>query len=104
LARCLLYLIHTSQCRERTLLGKHHLCYSGCYQFRWTDVVAFWMHTLHTMAEAAALLTMSKRTLERLIAAKEFPPPVRFTARCVRVPAADVAAYIERKLLQRGRV
>jgi len=64
------------------------------------------MHTqveLHTMPQAAALLTVSKRTLERLIAAGEFPQPVRFTSRCVRVPAADVAAYIERKLAQRGR-
>lgn len=52
------------------------------------------------MTEAARALTMSKRTLERLMAAGEFPQPVRFTSRCVRVPASDVAAYIE-KLIHR---
>lgn len=50
---------------------------------------------LLTMGQAAALLTMSKRTLERLMAAGQFPQPVRFTSRCVRVPASDVVTYVQ---------
>jgi excisionase family DNA binding protein len=57
---------------------------------------------LLTMDEAAGALTMCKRTLERLMAAGEFPQPLRFTARCVRVPASDVDAYIERQLRRRN--
>lgn len=58
---------------------------------------------LLTMTEAARALTMSKRTLERLMAAQKFPQPVRFTSRCVRVPESDVVAYLERLMGQRDR-
>lgn len=58
---------------------------------------------LLTMTEAARALTMCKRTLERLIAAGQFPQPVRFTSRCVRVPESDVVAYLERLMDQRNR-
>ena len=57
---------------------------------------------LLTMHEAAGALTMSKRTLERLMAAKEFPQPLRFTSRCVRVPASDVDAYLEKLFRRRN--
>jgi len=57
---------------------------------------------LLTMYEAAAALTMSKRTLERLMAAGEFPQPLRFTKRCVRVPASDVDAYLEKAFRRRN--
>ena len=62
--------------------------------------------TLLTMPEAAGALTMSKRTLERLMAAGEFPRPLRLTKRCVRVPASDVDAYLEKLIRRRngGRV
>jgi len=51
---------------------------------------------LLTMHEAAGALTMCKRSLERLMAAGEFPQPLRLTKRCVRVPASDVDAYLEK--------
>jgi excisionase family DNA binding protein len=56
---------------------------------------------LLTMPQAAERLTMSKRTLERLMAAHEFPQPVRFTSRMVRVLASDVDAYLVKKVTER---
>lgn len=56
---------------------------------------------LFTMREAAAGLTVSKRTLERLIAAGEFPKPVKL-GRSSRVPASDIAAYIEGLIRRRN--
>jgi excisionase family DNA binding protein len=57
-------------------------------------------HQLHTMPEAAARLRVCKRTLERLIAAKEFPAPLQIGGRRL-VPVADVVAYVERLMSQR---
>lgn len=56
---------------------------------------------LLTMTEAARALTVSKRTLERFMAAGLFPQPVRFTSRCVRVLASDVADYVEQQIRRR---
>ena len=58
-------------------------------------------HQLHTVQEAAALLRVSKRTLERLIAAREFPAPVKVGARSL-VPACDVVTFIERQIQRRA--
>lgn len=56
---------------------------------------------LLTLPQAAHTLTISKRTLERLIAAGDFPAPVKI-GRSSRVPMADLAAYLERLCLERG--
>ena len=45
-----------------------------------------------TPDEVAARFRVRRRTVERLVAAKRFPPPLHF-GRCVRFPAADVEAY-----------
>ena len=60
---------------------------------------------LLTMPEAAAALRVCKRSLERLIAAKEFPAPLQIGGRRL-VPMSDVGAYVERLLRRRngGRV
>lgn len=55
---------------------------------------------LLTLNEAARRLSVCRRTLERLIAAGEFPRPVK-VAGSTRVPVADVEAYVAR--LTRGR-
>jgi len=85
----------TSQCRkEWHVVDNHDIM--GVQPMNAGDCI------LLTMREAAGALTMSKRTLERLMAAREFPQPLRFTSRCVRVPASDVDAYIERQLRRRN--
>ena len=56
---------------------------------------------LLTLPQAARELTISKRTLERLIAAGEFPSPVRI-GRSARVPSTDLVTYLEKLLAQRG--
>ena len=56
---------------------------------------------LLTLPQAAHELSISKRTLERLIAAGEFPAPVRI-GRSARVPSTDLVAYLEKLLVQRG--
>jgi excisionase family DNA binding protein len=41
--------------------------------------------------DAAALLSVSKRTLFRLIAAKKIPQPIRYNRKLVRFRAAELA-------------
>lgn len=48
---------------------------------------------LLTLEEAASRLAISKRTLEREIAAQRFPKPLKI-GRASRVPEADVQAYV----------
>lgn len=57
---------------------------------------------LLTLPEAAAQLRVSKRTLERLIAAREFPLPLKVGARSL-VPVADLQAYLANLLQLRDR-
>lgn len=57
---------------------------------------------LLTLPEAAARLRRSRRTLERLIAAKEFPAPLKIGSGSL-IPLADVEAFIERLMAQRNR-
>lgn len=54
---------------------------------------------LITLAEAAQRLAISKRTLERLISAGQFPAPLKI-GRSSRVSTEDVATYLA-KLRQR---
>ncbi len=50
---------------------------------------------LLTLDEAAKALAISKRTLERLINAGEFPRPLKI-GRASRVLLADVTTYLQR--------
>jgi len=50
---------------------------------------------LITLKLAAELLAVSKRKLYRLIAAKEFPQPIKVGA-ASRVRVSDIEAYINR--------
>jgi excisionase family DNA binding protein len=50
---------------------------------------------LLTVKQAAEMLAISRRTLERLMAGGEFPPPMKI-GRSSRVPAQDVDAFLER--------
>jgi excisionase family DNA binding protein len=56
---------------------------------------------LVTMKQAAAALSISKRTLDRLIAGGSFPPPLKI-GRASRVSPADIATYLERLRQARG--
>jgi excisionase family DNA binding protein len=56
---------------------------------------------LFTVSEAARHLSVCRRTLERLIAAGEFPRPLK-VGRSSRVMDSDVARFLER--LNRDRV
>jgi excisionase family DNA binding protein len=56
---------------------------------------------LLTKGQTAQRLAISKRTLERLIAHREFPRPLKI-GRSSRVPIEDVAAYLERLQTQRS--
>lgn len=60
---------------------------------------------LYDMREAALGLRVSKRTLERLMAAGEFPKPLKIGGRSL-VPLSDVTAYVEKLIRKRngGRV
>jgi len=50
---------------------------------------------LLTLVQAAQVLAISKRTLERLIASGEFPHPLKI-GRSSRVSAEDVDSYLQR--------
>jgi predicted DNA-binding transcriptional regulator AlpA len=50
---------------------------------------------LITSQQVAERLSMSVRTLWRLVAAGKFPQPVRYNRKLVRWKAVDVARYIE---------
>ena len=56
---------------------------------------------LFTLPYAAERLSISKRTLERLIASGAFPQPVKI-GRSSRVTRGDVAAYLEKICRERG--
>ena len=56
---------------------------------------------LFTLPHAAHMLSISKRTLERLIAGGIFPPPVKI-GRASRVMRSDIANYLEQLRRQRG--
>lgn len=53
-----------------------------------------------TIPEAAAALSISRRTLERLMGDGLFPRPVKI-GRCSRVPKEDIANYLEQLRQQR---
>jgi excisionase family DNA binding protein len=55
---------------------------------------------LLTVEQAAGILAVSKRTLERLIACGEFPHPLKI-GRSSRVTSEDVDKYLERLQLLR---
>jgi excisionase family DNA binding protein len=50
---------------------------------------------LMTSQQVAERLSVSVRTLWRLVAAGKFPQPVRYNRKLVRWKTADVARYIE---------
>lgn len=56
---------------------------------------------LLTLPQAAHDLSVSRRTLERLIAAGIFPTPVKI-GRSSRIPRVDLATYLDKLCLERG--
>ncbi len=56
---------------------------------------------LLTLPQAANGLSVSRRTLERLISAGTFPPPLKI-GRSSRIRCEDLAAYLEKLCLDRG--
>jgi excisionase family DNA binding protein len=56
---------------------------------------------LLTLPSAAQRLSISKRTLERLISSGAFPPPVKI-GRSSRVPSSDLARYLDQLCRERG--
>ncbi len=56
---------------------------------------------LLTLPSAAQRLSISKRTLERLIASGAFPSPVKI-GRSSRVPRSDLARYLDQLCRERG--
>lgn len=55
-----------------------------------------------TLAEVAEAMNVTQRHVYRLIAAGEFPQPIR-VGRCVRVPLSEFRAYLERLKQERRR-
>jgi excisionase family DNA binding protein len=56
---------------------------------------------LLTLPLAAQRLSISKRTLERLISAGVFPHPVKI-GRSSRVPSGDLTRYLDQLCRERG--
>jgi excisionase family DNA binding protein len=56
---------------------------------------------LLTLPLAAQRLSISKRTLERLISSGAFPPPVKI-GRASRVPRGDLSRYLDQLCRERG--
>jgi excisionase family DNA binding protein len=56
---------------------------------------------LLTLPSAAQRLSISKRTLERLISSGAFPQPVKI-GRSSRVPRSDLARYLDQLCRERG--
>ena len=50
---------------------------------------------LMTSQQVAVLLAVSVRTVWRLVAADQFPQPVRYNRKLVRWKAAEVMRYLE---------
>jgi excisionase family DNA binding protein len=65
------------------------------------DSCAIETDRLLTLPEAAGRLAISKRTLERLISAGDFPPPLKI-GRSSRVASRDIAQYLENLRRARG--
>jgi excisionase family DNA binding protein len=59
------------------------------------------MPTLVTVADAARRLAVSLRTLRAIIAAGQLPV-VRVSARRIAIDVADLAEFIERRLVRAG--
>ena len=57
--------------------------------------------TLLTLQQTARSLSISKRTLARLISGGTFPTPVKI-GRASRVPRTDIATYLDQLCVQRG--
>ena len=58
-------------------------------------------HLLLTLSQTAQALSISKRTLNRLIAGGTFPAPLKI-GRASRVAREDIASYLETLRRQRG--
>lgn len=56
---------------------------------------------LLTLQQTAQTLAISKRTLDRLIAGRSFPAPLKI-GRSSRVSREDIASYLEQLRRQRG--
>lgn len=56
---------------------------------------------LLTLPSAAQRLSISKRTVERLISSGAFPPPVKI-GRSSRVPCGDLSRYLDQLCRERG--
>lgn len=56
---------------------------------------------LVTKKQAAAALSISKPTLNRLISSGNFPPPLKI-GRAARILCSDIALYLERLRQERG--
>ena len=54
-----------------------------------------------TTTQVAARLTVSRRTLERLIAAGDFPPPLKI-GRSSRFRPEDISTFFEKLRRERG--
>lgn len=65
------------------------------------DTAADDVPDLFTLPRAAHRLSVSKRTLERLISSGTFPPPVKI-GRSSRVPRTDISAYLDQLCRERG--
>ncbi len=52
-------------------------------------------HALLTTTEVAARLTISRRTLQRMVAAGEFPAPMRRNRKWIRWRLADVQQFLD---------
>ena len=59
------------------------------------------VHLLLTLDQTAQALSISKRTLNRLIAGGTFPAPLKI-GRASRVAREDIAGYLENLRRQRG--
>ncbi|MBL9215391.1 MAG: helix-turn-helix domain-containing protein [Opitutaceae bacterium] len=60
------------------------------------------IYHLLTLMEAATCLGVSRRTLERMIAEGQFPPPVKIR-RSSKVLRSDVQAYLTKAVRTRPR-
>ena len=56
---------------------------------------------LLTLQQTARSLSISKRTLARLISGGTFPSPVKI-GRASRVPRSDIATYLDQLCAERG--
>jgi len=66
-----------------------------------SEATATEVPSLLTLKQAASRLGVCRRTLERLIAAREFPAPVKIK-KCSRVPEVDVQAFVEKLIRERA--